>query len=60
MPFMSSAYPCSFWEYASFDLERSFAALTTMFPIETGLVVLAIFGLPPFVGHLLDRRRASV
>src|SRR5215510_700761 len=48
MPFIGGPAPCSFWDYASFDL--------LVFVIGYLPVVLGMLFIPPLVGYLLDRR----
>ena len=52
LPALAGPRPCSFWEYVAGNA-LLFAVLlgATYWPL-----VLAFLFLPPFVGHLLDRR----
>jgi len=52
LPWLAGPKPCSFWEYVSGNtLLYALILWDAYWPL-----VLALLSLPPFVGHLFDRR----
>jgi hypothetical protein len=51
-PGMSARRSCSLWQYATGDM----LAIGIILAITYWPVVLTLLTLPPFVGHLFDRR----
>jgi hypothetical protein len=56
IPSLAGPKPCSFWDYASFDLILFGVLAIAYWPVVFGMLLL-----PPIVGYLFDRRgQASV
>src|SRR5215510_4438598 len=53
-PSLAGSRPCSFWDYASFDLMLYVVLSVAYWPFVLGMLLL-----PPLVGYLLDRRRQA-